>query len=111
MEDLEKLEQKVRKDFGKKLVKLIELKGKRQVDFSRETKIPLSTLGDWCSGRNYPRISTMLFLADYFNMNYEDFISTNVKKNKELFAKNYKLCYIDGQKAYFTNNFEKQWRR
>lgn len=21
----------------------------------------------------------------------------------------YKLCYIDGQKAYFTNNFEHQW--
>lgn len=21
----------------------------------------------------------------------------------------YKLCYVDGQKAWFTNNFEKQW--
>lgn len=23
--------------------------------------------------------------------------------------KEYKLCYVDGQKAYFTDNFEKQW--
>lgn len=23
----------------------------------------------------------------------------------------YKLCYVDGHKAWFTNNFEKQWRR
>ena len=23
--------------------------------------------------------------------------------------KEYKLCYIDGHKAYFTSNFEKQW--
>lgn len=22
---------------------------------------------------------------------------------------NYKLCYVDGNKAWFTNNFEKQW--
>ena len=21
----------------------------------------------------------------------------------------YKLCYVDGNKAWFTNNFEKQW--
>ena len=21
----------------------------------------------------------------------------------------YKLCYVEGQKAYFTSNFEKQW--
>lgn len=23
--------------------------------------------------------------------------------------KEYKLCYVDGQKAWFTDNFEKQW--
>jgi hypothetical protein len=23
--------------------------------------------------------------------------------------KEYRLCYIDGQKAWFTDNFEKQW--
>lgn len=23
----------------------------------------------------------------------------------------YKLCYVDGNKAYFTDNFEEQWRR
>lgn len=23
--------------------------------------------------------------------------------------KEYRLCYVDGQKAYFTDNFEKQW--
>lgn len=23
--------------------------------------------------------------------------------------KQYKLCYVDGQKAWFTDNFEKQW--
>lgn len=109
MKDLEKLEQKTRKDFGKKLLKLIESKNKSQIDFCKDTKIPLSTLGDWCSGRNYPRISKMLFLADYFGISYEELISTEKPKNQYCIAKNYKLCYVEGQKAYFTSNFEKQW--
>ena len=109
MEEIKKIEQKIRKDFGKKLLNLIELKNKSQADFCRDTKIPLSTLGDWCSGRNYPRISTMVFLADYFDLSYEEFISTEKNKQQKCYAKNYKLCYIDGQKAYFTNHFEKQW--
>ena len=111
MEDLEKLEQKVRKEFGKKLVKLIERKRKIKSEVARELKVPYTTMSDWCNGKAYPKIKSMLILADYFNIPYDDLVATDTKKNKDFFAKDFKLCYVDGQKAFFTNNFEKQWRR
>ena len=32
-----------------------------------------------------------------------------IRNNKKI--KKYKLCYIDWNKAWFTDNFKEQWRR
>ena len=109
MNEIDKIKKKAKKDFGKKLTKLIEKKKMTKSDLGKDLNIPFTTISDWCNGKAYPRMKSMLILAEYFNISYDDLVSVDVKKNKDFFAKDFKLCYIGGQKAFFTSNFEKQW--
>lgn len=44
-----------------------------------------------------------------------DLSDSELKATREMFKKEkeeqYKLCYVRNNKAWFTSNFEKQWRR
>ena len=60
MEEIEKVKTKTKKEFGKKLTKLIERKRKIKSEVARELKVPYTTMSDWCNGKAYPKIKSML---------------------------------------------------
>lgn len=74
----------LRKTFADNLKYYTSLNGKRISDVARDLKMPFSTVGDWYSGKNYPKIETIQRLADYFFIRKSDLIEekTFVKEIK-----------------------------
>jgi transcriptional regulator with XRE-family HTH domain len=60
--------------FGKKLQILMIRKGLKKSDLSRETNIPYTNISDWCLGKVYPKLQSIVLLAEYFNVKYDDLV-------------------------------------
>ena len=58
----------IRKQFAVNLVNLMHTKGKRQQDLINDLGYSSSTVSQWCTGKNIPRISRIEHLARYFGV-------------------------------------------
>ena len=64
----ERITNKNKRIFAKNLNYYLVKKGKTQSDLVKDLKITASTVSDWATGKNYPRIDKMQLLADYFGI-------------------------------------------
>lgn len=64
----ERITNKNKQIFAKNLNYYLVKKGKTQSDLVKDLKITASTVSDWATGKNYPRIDKMQLLADYFGI-------------------------------------------
>lgn len=54
--------------FSKNLTFVLLEKGKKQIDLSRDLKIPKSTVSSWCSGKRLPNLNKICYIAKYLNI-------------------------------------------
>ncbi len=54
--------------FAKNLVYILLKNGKKQIDLSRDLKIPKSTVSSWCSGKRLPKLDKLPYIASYLNI-------------------------------------------
>lgn len=82
-----------KKIFSENLKYWARIKFKTQSDIVRDLKISYSTVNDWYSGKNFPRIEAIQKLADYFGIKKSDLIerNTGVANIKEAI----KTLYLD----------------
>ena len=67
-------EEDFRKTFVKNLKYWTEKKDKKRADIVNDLDFPYSTVCDWFSGKNYPKIEVIQKLADYFGIKKSDLI-------------------------------------
>lgn len=60
--------------FSSNLRRLMVEHDKTQSDLVRDLKLKQSTISDWLSGRNYPRMDKVELLARYFNVHIGELI-------------------------------------
>lgn len=68
----------LKKIFSENLKYWTKTKGKRMSDVSKDLKISFSTVADWYSGKNFPRIEAIQKLANYFGIKKSDLIEKNI---------------------------------
>lgn len=61
--------------FVSNLNRLLELRGKQQIDIVHELDVSSATVSDWCNGKKYPRIDKMELLADFLGVGLSALIS------------------------------------
>ena len=93
----------LRKIFSENLKYWTEVNVKTMSDVARDLKISFSTVADWYSGKNYPRIEALQKLADYFGIKKADLIERNIGINNT--KKAIKTLYIDF--TFFENELRK----
>lgn len=81
----------LRKVFADNLKYYTSLNGKKMSDVARDLKMPISTVNDWYSGKNYPKIEAIQKLADYFFIKKSDLIEEKclIKEAKTIKEINY----------------------
>lgn len=67
------------------------LNGKTQVDIVNDLNFASSTVSQWFSGRNIPRIEALITLADYLKIDVSDFLRDPNLLNGENFSADAKL--------------------
>jgi transcriptional regulator with XRE-family HTH domain len=67
------------------------LNGKTQVDIVNDLGFASSTVSQWFSGRNIPRIEALITLADYLKIDVSDFLRDPNLFNGENFSADAKL--------------------
>lgn len=73
----------VRKIFSNNLKNILKEKGIEQQDLAIKIGISPSSISQWISCQKYPRINTILKIADYLNVSYDDLTSDkNVIPNR-----------------------------
>lgn len=68
------VEQDLKTIFSTNLTYYMDKAGLTCADLSRILDIPYSTVNDWVNGNNYPRITQLQQLSDYFNISKSDLI-------------------------------------
>ena len=63
-----------KKIFANNLKRFMKIYEKTQYDLSKDLDVATGTISEWCNGNKYPRSSTMLKLADYFNVTLADLV-------------------------------------
>ena len=54
--------------FSKNLKYILLKNGKKQIDLSKDLKIPKSTISSWCCGKRMPKLDKLSYIADYLNI-------------------------------------------
>lgn len=54
--------------FSNNLLYMLSKNKKKQIDLSKDLKIPKSTVSSWCCGRRIPKFKTLAIIADYLNI-------------------------------------------
>ncbi len=66
--------------FANNLNYYMSLRGKKQVDLSRDLGISLTTVNSWCTGTKFPRMDKIQMLADYFNIGKSSLIEERTSR-------------------------------
>lgn len=57
-----------RRVFSENLLRLLEERKMAQADLAGALGLTPSTVSDWCTGKKYPRVSSLQLLADFFGI-------------------------------------------
>lgn len=68
--------------FANNLNYYMQIKGKSQIDLINDLDINKSTISTWCNGLKMPNLSVIKRLADYFQIDRYDLVSTDIDKSK-----------------------------
>lgn len=68
--------------FANKLNHYMQINDKTQIDLINDLDINKSTISTWCNGLKMPNLSVIKRLADYFQIDRYDLISTDIDKSK-----------------------------
>ncbi len=63
---------------------LLRTRSLNVLKLSKETKLPKSTIADWCAGNSPKRIEQLKILADYFNLSVDQLV---FEKDPSIFDK------------------------
>ena len=72
-----KIAEKEKQIFSKKLNFYMDKKGVTQADIVSKFGITASTVSDWCNGKKYPRADKVQMLADFLGVLKSDLVEDN----------------------------------
>lgn len=69
------VEKDLKRVIANNLIFLMDMYQVSRKDLCEETNIKYTTFSDWVAGRTYPRIESLVIMADYFQLEVKDFFS------------------------------------
>ena len=76
-------ENEYKKIFSKNLRYYMNKYNKKQSDLINDLGFSSSTISNWCTGENLPRMDKVQILADYFHINKSDLLEDKSNFNEE----------------------------